>query len=30
MEVEQGDWAIGGQPLRARDVHALSAQTEPA
>ncbi len=30
MEVEQGDWAIGGQPLRARDVHAMSAQTEPA
>lgn len=24
QEVEQGDWAIGGQPLAARDVHALA------
>lgn len=23
-EYEQGDWAIGGQPLRAADVHALA------
>lgn len=23
-EYEQGDWAIGGQPLRASDVHALA------
>lgn len=23
-EVEQGDWAIGGQTLRAADVHALA------
>lgn len=23
-EIEQGDWAIGGQCLHARDVHALS------
>jgi len=26
MEVEQGDWAIGGQMLRARDVQAMAAQ----
>ncbi len=25
-EVEQGDWAIGGKPLHAADVHALAAQ----
>lgn len=33
MEVEQGDWAIGGQCLKAADVHALAsanAETEPA
>ena len=24
MEVEQGDWGIGGQTLRASDVHAMS------
>jgi 4-oxalocrotonate tautomerase len=24
MEVEQGDWGIGGQLLKARDVHALA------
>ncbi|WP_308909071.1 tautomerase family protein [Pseudokordiimonas caeni] len=24
QEVEQGDWAIGGQPLAARDIHALA------
>jgi 4-oxalocrotonate tautomerase len=23
-EVKQGDWAIGGRPLRAADVHALA------
>ena len=32
QEVEQGDWAIGGQMLTAADVHAManapSAQTE--
>ncbi len=31
MEVEQGDWGIGGKMLRASDVHALAdKQTEPA
>lgn len=30
MEVEQGDWAIGGQRLGAADVHALGKQGEPA
>jgi 4-oxalocrotonate tautomerase len=30
MEVEQGDWGIGGKMLRARDVHAMSGETEPA
>jgi 4-oxalocrotonate tautomerase len=25
MEVEQGDWAIGGQPLSAGDVQAMAA-----
>lgn len=24
QEFEQGDWAIGGKPLRAADVHALA------
>jgi 4-oxalocrotonate tautomerase len=24
-EIEQGDWAIGGKPLRATDVQALAA-----
>jgi 4-oxalocrotonate tautomerase len=23
-EIEQGDWAIGGKPLAAADVHAMS------
>jgi 4-oxalocrotonate tautomerase len=26
QEFEQGDWAIGGQSLRARDVHALAGR----
>ena len=26
MEVEQGDWGIGGKMLKAADVHALSAR----
>ena len=26
MEVEQGDWAIGGQKLGAADVHALAGK----
>ena len=26
MEVEQGDWAIGGQRLGAADVHALAGK----
>ena len=31
QEVEQGDWAIGGQMLTAADVHAMSGgQTEAA
>lgn len=31
MEVEQGDWGIGGQLLKARDVHALAGkEVEPA
>ena len=30
MEVEQGDWGIGGKMLRAADVHALAMQPEPA
>ncbi|MEQ9316345.1 MAG: tautomerase family protein [Henriciella sp.] len=29
-EVEQGDWAIGGQRLGAADVHALGKQAETA
>ncbi|MET0587392.1 MAG: tautomerase family protein [Novosphingobium sp.] len=31
MEVEQGDWGIGGKLLGAADVHAMAGkQTEPA
>ena len=30
MEVEQGDWGIGGQCLGASDVHALAKQPQPA
>lgn len=30
MEVEQGDWGIGGKLLGAADVHALSQQAEAA
>lgn len=30
QEVEQGDWAIGGQLLRAADVHAMSRQSDAA
>ncbi|WP_230291594.1 tautomerase family protein [Croceicoccus sp. Ery5] len=30
MEVEQGDWAIGGHCLTAADVQAMARQTEPA
>lgn len=30
VEVEQGDWGIGGQMLTARDVHALRDQAVPA
>jgi 4-oxalocrotonate tautomerase len=30
MEVEQGDWGIGGQTLRARDVHAMAKASVPA
>ncbi|GHF31317.1 4-oxalocrotonate tautomerase [Kordiimonas sediminis] len=26
MEVEQGDWAIGGQRLGAADVHAMAGE----
>jgi 4-oxalocrotonate tautomerase len=26
-EVRSGDWGIGGQPLRTRDVHALASGT---
>ena len=29
-EVEQGDWGIGGQLLRAADVHAMAGVKEPA
>lgn len=25
-EIEQGDWAIGGKPLMAADVHAMAKQ----
>ena len=31
QEIQQGDWGIGGQLLKARDVHALAGkETEPA
>lgn len=30
QEFEQGDWAIGGQSLTAKDVHALAKAKEPA
>ncbi len=30
MEVEQGDWGIGGQLLKARDVHQMQGATENA
>ncbi|QPC98483.1 MULTISPECIES: tautomerase family protein [Qipengyuania] len=30
MEVEQGDWGIGGQLLKAADVQAMARQPEPA
>ncbi|MCB2047633.1 MAG: tautomerase family protein [Novosphingobium sp.] len=30
MEVEQGDWGIGGQLLKARDVHALAGMETQA
>ncbi|MET0294638.1 MAG: tautomerase family protein [Phenylobacterium sp.] len=31
QEFEQGDWAVGGQRLRAADVHAMSGkQPQPA
>lgn len=30
MEVEQGDWGIGGQLLKARDVHGMQKAGEPA
>ena len=30
MEVEQGDWAIGGQCLNAADVHAMSGKLKAA
>jgi 4-oxalocrotonate tautomerase len=26
QELKQGDWAIGGQPLSAADVHAMAGQ----
>ena len=29
-EVEQGDWAIGGQMLGAADVHAMAAKKKAA
>lgn len=29
-EVEQGDWGIGGQLLKAADVHSIRAQAEAA
>jgi 4-oxalocrotonate tautomerase len=25
-EIEQGDWAVGGKPLRAADVHAMAGK----
>ena len=30
QEFEQGDWAIGGKSLRARDVHALRDKGQAA
>ena len=30
MEVEQGDWGIGGQRLTAADVHAMAGHKEAA
>lgn len=30
VEIEQGDWGIGGQCLTAADVQAMARQTEPA
>ncbi|WAT18025.1 tautomerase family protein [Aurantiacibacter sp. MUD11] len=30
VEIEQGDWGIGGQCLTAADVHAMARQPEPA
>ena len=30
MEVEQGDWGIGGQLLKARDVHGMQNAKQPA
>ncbi len=30
QEFEGGDWAIGGKPLQAADVHALAAGAGPA
>ena len=29
-EIEQGDWAIGGQPINAAAVHAMSAGRQAA
>ena len=30
QEFEQGDWGIGGQRLRAADVHGMAGVKEPA
>jgi 4-oxalocrotonate tautomerase len=30
MEVEQGDWAIGGKTLKAADVHAMAPSVRAA
>lgn len=30
LEIEQGDWAIGGQKLGAGDVHAMADETAAA
>jgi 4-oxalocrotonate tautomerase len=30
MEVEQGDWAVGGQPLTAAAIHAMAGKYESA
>lgn len=30
MEVEQGDWAVGGQPLTAAAVHAMAGKAKAA